>query len=260
MKKLICAMLALLLAVTLCACGPKTDAKKLVVGFDAEFPPYGFIAEDGSYDGFDLALAAELCKRLGWEFQAVPIDWDAKDGELASGAISCIWNGFTCTGRENDYTWSVPYVDNSIVVIVKEDSGINTLADLAGKTLMVQAASSGSDAVDANEAFKASLAKVVELANYNLGFLELKQGSVDAIAVDQGVAAYQIAANGGGYKILTEALSTEQYAIGFLLGNTELCDAVNAEFLKMAADGTVMKIAEQYVDCGLVLDSICIGK
>lgn len=260
MKKLLCTLLALILALTVCACGPKKETRKLVVGFDAEFPPFGFLAEDGSYDGFDLALAEELCKRLGWEFKAVPIDWDAKDTELASGAISCIWNGFTYTGRENEYTWSDPYIDNSIVVIVKEDSGINTLADLAGKTLMVQTASSGSDAVEANEEFKASLAKVVELSNYNLGFLELQQGTVDAIAVDQGVAAYQIAANGGGYVILEEALSTEQYAIGFLLGNTGLRDAVNAEFLKMAADGTVMKIAEQYEDCGLVLDSICIGK
>lgn len=74
---------------------------------------------DGTYDGFDLAMAKELCARLGWEYEAVAIDWNSKDAELSSGTINCIWNGFTYTGRENDYTFSDPYVDNSIVMVVK---------------------------------------------------------------------------------------------------------------------------------------------
>ena len=263
MKKILILALALLMVLgTLCACGSAKPAEtgKLVVGFDAEFPPFGFVAEDGSYDGFDLALAAELCNRLGWEFTATPIDWDAKDAELSSGNINCIWNGFTYTGRENDYTWSTPYVDNSIVIVVKKDAGYKTLADLAGKTVMAQAASSAVDAIDANETFKASLAQVIELPDYNSGFAELAMGTVDAVAADLGVATYQISANGGDYVILDEAISTEQYAVGFLKGNTELRDAVNAELLKMAEDGTMMKIAEKYVDAGLVLDSLCLCK
>lgn len=138
MKKLISLALALVLSLSLIACGAKQDdtpqtgadtpdttqtaeKQKLIVGFDAEFPPFGFIAADGSYDGFDLAMAEELCSRLGWDFEAVPIVWDSKDAELAAGTINCIWNGFTYTGRENDYTWSDPYVDNSIVMVVKAD-------------------------------------------------------------------------------------------------------------------------------------------
>ena len=234
------------------------EPQKLIVGFDAEFPPYGFLAADGSYDGFDLAMAKEVCARLGWEFEAVPIDWDAKDNELSSGNINCIWNGFTCTGREEQYTWSDAYVDNSIVVIVKADSGISSLADLVGKTLMVQAASSGADAVYGNEEFYGSLGEVIELAEYNSGFMELRQGTVDAIAADVGVAAYQVANNPGDYVILDEAISTEQYAVGFLLGNTELRDAVNEQLLAMAEDGTMLKIAENYVDDGLTLDSLCL--
>ena len=264
MKKILCMLLALLMLFALCACGqsaaPAAEKQKLIVGFDAEFPPFGYIAEDGSYDGFDLAMAAALCERLGWDFEAVAIDWNAKDAELSSGNINCIWNGFTYTGREEDYTWSDPYVDNSIVLVVKADSGISSLEDLAGRSVMAQAASSAVDAIASNEAFAASLGEVVELADYNTGFMELKQGTVDAVAADLGVASYQIANNAGDYVILGEPISTEQYAVGFLKGNTALRDAVNAELLKMAEDGTMLKIAQDYVDEGLVLESLCLVK
>lgn len=287
MKKWIALLLAMVLCLSLAACGsnndnnnannttddqntpaagqedhtqPSGEKQKLIVGFDAEFPPFGFIAEDGSYDGFDLAMAKELCSRLGWDFEAVAIDWDTKDAELKAGSINCIWNGFTYTGREEEYTWSDPYVENKIVLVVKADSGITSMADLAGKTVMAQAASSAVDAIEANEEFKSSLKEVVELGDYNMGFMELAQGSVDAVAADMGVAAYQAANNEGDYVILDDAISTEQYAIGFLKGNTELRDAVNAELLKMAEDGTMMSIGENYVDQGLVLESLCLCK
>ena len=236
------------------------ESKKLVVGFDKSYPPYGFVGDDGEYTGFDLDLAKAVADKQGWEVKYEAIDWDAKDTLLNSGAINCIWNGFTYTGRENDYTWSDPYVDNSIVMVVKADSGISSLADLTGKRVMAQAASSAVDAINANESLKSSLKEVVELADYNTGFMELKQGSVDAIAADLGVAKFQIASNEGDYVILNEPISTEQYAIGFLKGNTELRDAVKAELLKMAQDGTMLSIAEKYVDQGLVIDSLCLVK
>lgn len=259
MKKFLCAVLALVMALALVACGEtKSESKKLIVGFDAQFPPYGFVAEDGSYDGFDLAMAKEVCKRLNWEFEAVAIDWDFKDNELASGTINCIWNGFTYTGRENDYTWSDPYVDNQIVMVVKADSGITALADLAGKKVMAQAGSSAVDAINDNAEVKESLGEVIELADYNLGFMELKQGSVDAVAADLGVAKYQISSNDGSYLILDEPISREQYAIGFLKGNTELRDAVNEQLLAMAKDGTMLEIAKNYVGAGLVLENLCL--
>ena len=258
MKIIAVAAAALMLISGLTGCGKTEDAKTLIVGFDAEFPPYGYVAEDGSYDGFDLALAEEACKRLGWEFKAVPIDWDAKDNELSSGAINCIWNGFTYTGRENEYTWSTPYVDNSIVIVVKKDSGVSSLADLAGKTIMAQAASSAVDAVNDNEEFAASIKEMVELPDYNLGFIELDQGTVDAVAADIGVAKYQVSTRGDAYVILDQPISTEQYAVGFLLGNTEMRDAIDAQLKAMAEDGTMMKIAEKYEDKGLVLDNLCL--
>ena len=234
---------------------PAAEGGKLIVGFDAEFPPFGYIAEDGSYDGFDLALAQEVCARLGWEYEAVAIDWASKDAELKAGNINCIWNGFTCTGREEEYTWSDAYIDNSIVAIVRADSGIESLADLAGKTVMVQSASSGLDALTANEELTASFGEL-----YNTGFLELRQGTVDAVVVDVGVGNYQIANTEGDYVILSEPVSVEQYAVGFYLGNEALRNAVNEQLLAMAEDGTMMSIAEKYVDKGLSLDSLCLCK
>jgi len=266
MKKLLAIILVLVMALGMVACGggeattDDTATNKLIVGFDAEFPPFGFIAADGSYDGFDLACAAEVCERLGWEFEAVPIDWNAKDAELSAGNINCIWNGFTYTGREDEYTWSDPYVDNSIVLVVKADSGITSMADLAGKDVMAQAGSSAVDAISANADFAASLNSVVELADYNLGFMELNQGTVSAVAADLGVATYQMSVNDGDYVIIDEPISTEQYAVGFLKGNTELRDQVNAVLLEMAADGTMMEIAQNYVDAGLVVESLCLCK
>lgn len=270
MKKIFAFMLVLAMILSFSACGDgspkpspggdKPETVKLVVGFDAEFPPFGFVAADGSYDGFDLACAKEICSRLGWEFEAYPVDWSYKDNDLKAGTINCIWNGFTYNGRENEYTWSAPYVNNKIVVVVKSDSGIASLADLSGKTVMVQAASSGLDAVNDNSEFKASLGKLIELPDYNVGFLELDQGSVDAVIADLGVAEYNVANSAGNYKVLEEAVSSEEYAIGFLLGDTATRDAVNEKLIEIALDGTMMKIAQDYTDYGLVLESLCLCK
>ncbi len=261
MKKILAIVLAAFTVLSLAGCGSKkSDKKTLTVGFDAEFPPYGFVAEDGSYDGFDLALAKEVCKRLGWNFKAEAIDWNSKDKELNAGNITCIWNGFTYTGRENEYTWSDPYVDNSIVVVVKADSGIKSLEDLKGKKVMSQSGSSATDAINDNKEFKDSLKEVVELADYNTGFMDLEQGSVDAVAADIGVAKFQIANKSDKYVILEKPISTEQYAVGFKKGDTETRDKVNEQLKAMAEDGTMKKIGEKYVDAGLVLDNLCMCK
>ena len=227
------------------------------VGFDAEFPPYGYMDENGDYTGFDLDLAAEVCSRNGWELVKQPIDWDSKDMELSSGSIDCIWNGFTINGRENDYTWSVPYVDNSQVFVVKSDAGIASSTDLAGKIVGVQKDSSALAALEGDAAdLAATFATLNQYADYNTGFMELEAGAIDALALDIGVANYQIESRGDGFVILEEKLATEQYGIGFLRGNDELKNKVESTLLEMAEDGTFMKIAEEY---GLT-DSVCLGK
>ena len=233
------------------------DGTTFTVGFDAEFPPYGYMDENGEYTGFDLELAQEVCDRNGWTLVKQPIDWDAKDMELSSGSIDCIWNGFTMNGREDQYTFSVPYVDNSQVFVVKADSGITSPADLAGKNVGVQKDSSALAALEGDAAdLAATFAGLNQYADYNTGFLDLEAGAIDAIAVDIGVADYPMESRGDAYVILDEKLATEQYGIGFKLGNTELKDQVEKTLLEMADDGKFMEIAEKY---GLE-DSVCLGK
>ena len=227
------------------------EDKTLVVGFDAEYPPYGYMDENGEYTGFDLELAQAVCDLEGWELEKKPISWDSKDQELESGSIDCIWNGFTMNGREDDYTFSVPYVDNSQVIVVAEDSGIETLEDLAGKIVGVQAASAALELLQNEEEggqkeLADTFGSLNEFADYNTAFTELQAGALDALAIDVGVANYQLKSRGEGFVMLDETLNTEQYAIGFKKGNDELCEIVNADLQKLTDDGTVAELAEKY--------------
>ena len=235
--------------------------KQFIVGFDAEYPPYGYKDDNGEYVGFDLDLAQEVCARNGWELVKQPIDWDSKDMELNSGSIDCIWNGFTMTGREDDYTWSKPYVDNSIVVVVKEGSGIEKKENLAGKVVAVQADSSGlaalTDEEDNEENLKlaASFSDLQQVADYNTAFMNLEAGAVDAIVVDIGVADYQLESRTG-FAMLDDKIRTVQYAVGFKLGNEELRDQVQSTLDEMLKDGTFDDIAKKWD----LSDMVCLGK
>ena len=265
MKRLIIVSLTMLVSLMLlggCAQkGPASSSRStFTVGFDAEFPPYGYMDDKGEYVGFDLDLAQEVCNRKGWELKKQPIDWDAKDMELSSGAIDCIWNGFTIQGREDDYEWTVPYVDNSQVFVVRSDSGIGSLADLSGKNVGVQKDSSALAALEGDSKdLAATFNELTQYADYNTGFMDLEAGVIDALAIDIGVANYQLAQKGDGYKILDEQLASEQYGVGFLKGNTELKNEVESVILDMAKDGTLLKIAKNYSDFGME-ESLCLGK
>ena len=237
------------------------DDNTFVVGFDAEFPPYGYKDDNGEYVGFDLDLAQEVCDRNGWILKKQPIEWNSKDMELNSGSISCIWNGFTMNGREDAYTWTTPYVDNSQVVVVRKDSGITQLTDLSGKVVAVQADSSalaaltGEDASEENKALAATFKELQQVGDYNSAFMNLESGAVNAICMDIGVANYEIESRGDKFMMLEDRLSSEEYGIGFKKGNTELRDKVQATLLDMLADGTFEEIAEKW---GLE-ESICLS-
>ena len=213
-----------------------TDGGTLIVGFDQDFPPMGFVGDDGEYTGFDLELAQEVAKRLGLEYKAQPIAWDSKDMELESGNIDCIWNGFTMTGREDDYTWTEPYMANQQVFVVANDSDINSQADLAGKIVEVQADSSAEAALKEAPELTATFKELLTTADYNTAFMDLEQGAVDAIAMDVIVAGYQIQQRNADFKILDDSLSEEEYGVGFKKGNTELKDAINGVLATMDKD------------------------
>ena len=235
------------------------EAVEFVVGFDSEFPPYGYVGDDGEYTGVDLDLAAEVCARNGWEFKAEPIDWDAKDALIDAGTITCIWNGFTVTDeRMQSYTFSEPYMYNAQVLVVRADSDVTTLADLADKHVMTQVDSAGLEALEAEE--YADIVKTFAggapetLGDFNNIMMQLESGQIDAAVCDLSIASLQMAAKPDVYKVV-ETLSEEEFAVGFKKGNTEMADAVNATLKEMTADGTVEKILKNYEDQAVTMEN-----
>ena len=229
----------------------------LTVGFDKSYPPYGFMDQKtGEYTGFDLELAKEVCKRNNWELALEPIDWDAKDSLLNSGEITCIWNGFTLEGREDDYTFSDPDRLNGQVVVVKKDSGIKSLADLKGKVVITQTDSAALDLLQGDKKDVADTFKKLEtIGDYNTAFMQLESGAVDAVACDLSIAQYQLSAKPDAYTQLDETLSTEHYAIGFKKGSDALAKKVTETLKAMDKDGFVKELCEKYADYGISYDN-----
>ena len=237
--------------------------KKLIVGFDSAYPPYGYVGDDGSYTGFDLELAQEVGKRVGWEVQLEPIDWDAKDTLMNSGAINCIWNGFTIEGRENDYTFSEPYMLNAQVVVVKKGSGISDLAGLAGKAVITQTDSAAYDVLAGEDAAQADVAatfaSLETIGDYNTAFMQLETGAVDAVACDLSIAAYQLVAKPDAYEQLSEQLSSEHYAVGFKKGDDATASTVTDTLRAMDKDGFVKDLCDKYADQGMDYANWCLA-
>lgn len=224
----------------------------LTVGFDQSYPPYGFVADDGEYTGFDIDLATEVAERNDWDLVLEPIDWDAKDSLLNSGAINCIWNGFTMEGREDDYTFSEPYMRNAQVVVVKKDSGVSKLSGLAGLTVITQTDSAAQEVLEGDQAeVAATFASLETIGDYNTAFMQLESGAVDAVACDLSIAEYQIAAKPDAYAMLEEDLSSENYAVGFKKGSEALAEKVTETLKAMDEDGFVKELCEKYASYGI---------
>lgn len=277
MKKKLALILGFAAALSLCfgalvGCGGTSDsgnggdaeAMTLVVGFDKAYPPYGYVGSEGEYTGVDLDLAKAVCERNGWEFKAEPIDWDAKDALINQGDITCIWNGFTYEGREDAYAWSGQYMINAQVVVVKADSDIKSLADLADKTVITQVDSAALEALDSDEwkdlqaTFRGGKAQTI--TDYNNAFMQLESGTVDAVACDLSIAAFQMSAKPDVYVQLDEQLSGEHYAVGFKKGEEgqALADIVTETLKAMDADGEVEKICDKYAEQGVSYANWCL--
>ena len=196
---------------------------------------------------YNIDLAKEVSKRLGVEFKAQPIDWDAKEMELSTGNIDCIWNGFTMTPeREEALSFTKPYLNNDQVLIVKADSGLTKLADMAGKKVGLQNGSSAQAAVDSNTEFAASLKDQVFYKENLTALNDLIIGGVDGVVMDSVVAAYDIAQSKKPLVIVNEVLSKEAYGVGFRKGDVKLRDEVQKILEEMANDGTVAAISTKW--------------
>ncbi len=228
-------------------------------GFDLDYPPYSYIDDSGKVGGFDVEMAQAVCEYYGWQYEAVPFNWDAKDAELNAGSCDCIWSGFTVNGREDDYLWSKPYSDNTQMIMVNKNSGIETLADLAGKIVGVQTSTSAYDLLNDEEG-QAELCKTFAslevYETYTIAFNDLKAGAIDAIAIDVTSGNYLMSGQED-YGYLDEALGSEQYAIGFRKDDTELRDKIDAALDALVADGTYDTIGQKYPE---IYDFLCLGK
>lgn len=284
MKKVLAALMALALAATCAACGDNggssstggedsngsssaaaTDdqswekvesAGTLVLGLDDAFPPMGYKdTETGDIIGFDIDIAKEVCSRLGIELKLQPIDWNNKQSELENGNVDCLWNGFSKTPeRDEQFNLSIPYMKNEQIILVKTDSDYQTLEDLAGKTIGVQADSSAESALKAeeNKEFKDSLGEIVKIEDYAMAVLEIQNGTIDAISIDEVVARFYLNNDPDAYRILSDSdgnalsLATEDYVIGFRKSDNALKEKVEEALREMSSDGTMKTISEEW--------------
>ncbi len=258
-KKVAVLMLAisLLLLIGGCAANEAKDtswekAKEkgvFVLGFDENFPPMGFIDENKEHVGFDIDLAREATKRAGLELKLQPIDWSAKEQELNSGNIDCIWNGLTMNpDREEAMGFTRPYLANKQVLVVRADSGITTPADLNGKAVALQAGSSAAEALDKATDFKATIkdGKPIELKENLTALMDLESGGVDAVLMDEIVARYYITTSGKALVVLDEAIASEKYGIAFRRGDYALRGKINKALDDMCNDGTMAEISKKW--------------
>ena len=262
-KKLIAILAAATMVFAFVGCGSSqeeateetTESADGVVfkqGFDKDFPPYSYIGDDGETTGFDVELAQAVCELNGWTYKGVPINWDAKEAELESGSIDCIWSGFTKSpDREPKFAWSDPYSVNTIKIMVLEGSDIKSAADLAGKKVGVQGSTSAQEMLETPNAeggaedLMNTFASFDKYDTYTVAVNDLKAGAIDAIAIDVTTGDYQMT-KVDGLAYLDEDVCQEVYAIGFRTDDTELRDQVDAALKTLAENGTMDEIGKKY--------------
>lgn len=256
MKKVLALVLALVMALSLVACGGNKgnegdDGKKtFVMGIDPEYPPFSYLDENGEYAGFDVEICKAACDLLGWDFKVFGVNWDQKLVQLDAKECDCVWSGMTILDSMKDagYVISAPYYDNTQVIMVKEGSDIKSSADLAGKVVAVQLGTSGESLLKGDLAdMAATFDELTTCDSFLKCFTELDSNGVDAVFVDKPVAE-SYAAKNEGFTIIDENLGAEQYGIAFRADDAELCASIEDAVAKLVENGTYAEIAEKYPD------------
>jgi polar amino acid transport system substrate-binding protein len=253
MKKITLILFSVVTVLLLSACStegiPNTwdqieERGYFIVGLDDTFAPMGFRDDSGELVGFDVDLAKEVSQRLGVEVRFQPIDWDAKVLELNSGTIDMIWNGLTITeSRLEEMAFSNAYIANTQLVIVAAGSGIDLITDLTGLSVGVQTSSAAEEAVLAN-AISSELGELLTYDSYNQALLELENGVIDAVVIDEIMGRYIISqADEGIFEVASENFAEEEYGVGFRLESTDIRDQINQVLLDMINDGTASEIS-----------------
>lgn len=253
MKKIIAILVAVLLVASMSVCFAE-EGRTFIHGFDAEYKPFSYMGDDGEYTGFDVELCKAVCELKGWTYEGFAVNWDTKDQELYAGACDCVWSGFTINGREDEYAWSVPYVDNLQVILTRTDTGIAGPDDLAGRIVGVQAGTSALEMLqEGGDCYElaCTFGDLLQFNSYLSAFTDLQAGAIEAIVIDIGVAQSFVVDYGEEFVICEGSIGSEKYGVGFRLEDTELRDEVNDALMQLTKDGTVAALAEKYelADC-----------
>lgn len=220
---------------------------ELKLGLDASFPPMGFTDEDLNIVGFDIDLAQEVCSRMGVKLSTASINWDAKEQELATKNVDCLWNGLSYNeDRAKSMTLSDPYMENKQVAVVLTKSPIKKLSDLKDKTVAIQNGSTASDAMKEHPEVTDSLKELIKVKDNIKALMDMKVNASDCVVMDEVVARYYLEKEPDTYRLLDESLSNENYVIGFRKGDEALKDEVQKQLSAMKEDGTLAKIAEKW--------------
>ena len=237
-------------------CENKKEVKSsdVVVGFDVNVPPMGFLDSDGNPTGFDIELAKETFKAMGKTVRFQPIDWDAKELELNSGKIDVIWNGMSYTPeREKNMLLSPAYMKNRQIVVVRKDSSFQSLGDLRQKLVCAQKGSTGMLALKESEVGK-NAKSITELDNMVDCLNDVKLRKSDATVVDEVVFRHYLAQDAmkDDFRALDGEISTEDYVIAFKKGNVELKNQVEAALKTVIEGGIARKLSEKWFGMDVV--------
>lgn len=255
--KNVCRMLALLLVMMLCVPALAEDASiqyildkgEFILGLDDSFPPMGYRDENNEIVGYDIDVAQVVCDRLGVKLVCQPIDWNAKELELAEKKIDCIWNGMSITDeRLESMAMSVPYMNNKIVMVAKDSTGFASIEDMKGNAIAVQGGSFAEEVLETYEQYADFFASVEVLSydDYLTALMDLQIGGVDGVLIDLVVAEFRIAGLQDESLVVIDELEDDLYGIGFRKDDIALRDKVNGILSEMAKDGTLDAISQKW--------------
>ena len=232
----------------------KEAGKKIVVGLDDNFPPMGFKNEKNEIVGFDIDMAKEAAKRLGRPVEFKAIDWSSKEAELKSGRIDVIWNGLNITEeRKKNMLFSNPYMEAKQLIFIPAGSPVKGQADLAGKVIGIQSASTAEQNLENDKAFAGPLKEVKKYRDCIAAMMDMEAGRVDAIITDEIVGRYYMEKKPGKFVALEKPVGPiGNFGIGFRLDDKALQGDIQKVLDEMKKDGTSAKISKQWFGADIV--------
>ena len=226
--------------------------KSITVGFDNTFVPMGFEEKNGNYAGFDIELAQYVSKKLGITVHFQPIDWDMKETELQNGTIDAIWNGYSATDeRREKVAFTIPYMQNTQILVVKKTSGIHSVEDMTGKVLGAQNGSSGMLDFEEHPEVLKNRVKGGDADQYqsvNEAIIDLKNDRIDALLIDRVYADYYLTTEGiaDDYDTIPSGFESESFAVGVRPADKKLLEALNEAFKELYQEGVFQQISQKW--------------